>query len=162
MKKWIKSALVFTVGGFIGIVSGAWIIEKIIGKVEKEKQELSEKHLALFLLMNQWVIAKQEGKSLIDFFQRNNFKQIAIYGMSYAGERLLDELSGSDIEVKYGIDQNASGIYASIDLYTLDDELPEVDAIVVTPIYFFDQIEEKLLEKVKCPIVSLEDILYEV
>jgi hypothetical protein len=37
-----------------------------------------------------------------------------------------------------------------------------VDAIVVTAITFFDEIEEKLSEKIDCPIISLDDILYEV
>ena len=40
--------------------------------------------------------------------------------------------------------------------------LETVDAVVVTAITFFDEIEERLSEKVDCPIISLEDILYEV
>ena len=42
----------------------------------------------------------------------NVYKEIAIYGMSYLGERLADELAGSDITVKYAIDRNADNIYA--------------------------------------------------
>ena len=44
----------------------------------------------------------------------------------------------------------------------MDDNLEDVDAIVVTAITFFDEIEEQLQSKVSCPIISLEDILYEV
>ena len=44
----------------------------------------------------------------------------------------------------------------------MDDDLENVDAIVVTAITFFDEIAEKLEEKVNCPVISLEDILYEV
>ncbi len=43
-----------------------------------------------------------------------------------------------------------------------EDELPDVDAVIVTAITFFDEIEEKLTEKISCPVLSLEDILYEV
>ena len=82
--------------------------------------------------------------------------------MSYAGERLLEELKDSKIDVKYGIDKNADGIYSDIELVTMEDKLETVDAIVVTPIFFFDQIEEELSKKISCPIISLEDILYEV
>ncbi len=36
-----------------------------------------------------------------------------------------------------------------------------VDAIVVTAITFYDEIKEELSRKIDCPIISLEDILYE-
>ena len=62
----------------------------------------------------------------------------------------------------YGIDQKADSIYADVDIVFIEDELQEVDAIVVTAITFFDEIEEKLSRKVDCPIISLDDILYEV
>jgi hypothetical protein len=64
--------------------------------------------------------------------------------------------------VAYGIDQNADSIYADVDIVTMDDDLEVVDAIVVTAITFFDEIEGKLSGKIDCPIISLEDVLYEV
>ena len=44
----------------------------------------------------------------------------------------------------------------------MQDQLTEVDAVVVTPIVFFNEIEKELSEKLDCPIISLEDILYEI
>jgi hypothetical protein len=43
-----------------------------------------------------------------------------------------------------------------------EDELEEVDTIVVTAITYLDELEEKFLEKVNCPIISIEDILYDI
>ena len=82
--------------------------------------------------------------------------------MSYAGETLIEELKETEIEIAYGIDKKADSLYSDIDVFSMEDLLEEVDVIVVTAITFYDEIEEKLSEKVKCPIVSLEDILYEV
>ena len=65
-------------------------------------------------------------------------------------------------EIVYGIDQRANSIYADVDIVPVDDVLEVVDAVVVTAITFFDEIEEKLSKKLDCPIISLEDILYEV
>lgn len=79
-----------------------------------------------------------------------------------AGETLVDELSGSSIEVAYAIDKNADSIYADAEVITMEDELQDVDAILITEITFFDEIEEKLSEKTDCSIIYLEDILYEV
>ena len=81
--------------------------------------------------------------------------------MSYVGERLYDELKDSDIEVKYAIDKNADGIYSDVEIVTPQEELKEVDAIVVTPVFYFDEIVEALEKKTESEVLSLEDILYE-
>lgn len=141
---------------------GTWESRRRMKIKADSLQELSDKHLALFLMMRQWVKVKQEGKNLSAYFEEKGYHEIAIYGMSYAGEALADELEGTGIKVKYGIDQRADSICAEFEMVTKDDALENVDAIVVTPIKFFDEIEEDLGEKVSCPIVSLEDILYEI
>lgn len=158
MKKAIISLLSATVGAAVGAAATGKKMEDSNTKIQK----MSDKHLALFLLMNQWVKVKQEGKNLATYFEANGYNKIAVYGMSYAGETFVEELRETDIEVVYGIDKNADGIYADIDVVSMDDELKEVDAVVVTAVTFFDEIEKRLSEKVSCPIISLEDILYEV
>ncbi len=158
MKKSIVSILSLLTGAAIG---GGVVGKKVFQKAQSNK-EYSEKHLALFLMMNQWVKVKQEGKQLSTYFEQNHYKKIAIYGMSYAGETLVDELKDTAIEVAYGIDQRADSLFADIDIVSIDDLQNDVDAIVVTAITFFDEIEEKLSEKVESPIISLEHVLYEV
>lgn len=158
MKKAIISLLSATAGAAVGVVA--------VGKKttdEKVKiKKMSDKHLALFLMMNQWVKVKQEGKNLASYFEANGYKKIAIYGMSYAGETLVEELKGTSLEIAYGIDRKADSLYTDIDIVSVEERLENVDAVVVTAITFFDEIEEKLREKLNCPILSLEDILYEV
>lgn len=152
--------------GVLSVLTGAAVGAGITGKKMDEKrktaQSYANKHLSLFLMMNQWVKVKQEGKNLSAFFEKEGYKKIAIYGMSYAGETLIDELKDTGIHVAYGIDKNANAIYTDVDIVTMEDDLEKVDAIVVTAITFFDEIEEQLSAKVDCPIISLEDILYEV
>ncbi len=82
--------------------------------------------------------------------------------MSYAGEALIRELKGTNVLIAYGIDKNANLISADIDVVTMEDNLADVDAIVVTAIYFFDDIKNNLTSKIDCPVISLEDIVYEV
>lgn len=146
----------------VGAAGGALCAGKVIGESVSEKQQMSDKHLALFLMMNQWVKVKQEGKNLASYFEKEGYKEIAVYGMSYAGETLVDELSETNVKIKYAIDKNADNLYADVDVVSPDEDLETVDAVVVTPITFFDEIEAKLSEKMDCPIISLEDILYEV
>lgn len=158
----MNKGIISVLSALTGAAVGAGAVAKVSGEATNKAQNMSDKHLALFLMMNQWVKVKQEGKNLSSYFEKNGYKKIAVYGMSYAGETLVEELKGSSIEVAYGIDKNADGIYSDVGIVTVNDELEAVDAIVVTAITFFDEIEEMLQTKVECPIISLEDILYEI
>lgn len=158
----MKKGIISLLSILAGTAAGAGAVGKTMGKRIVQARGMSDKHLSLFLMMNQWVKVKQEGKNLAEYFEKNQYKRIAVYGMSYAGETLLDELDGTGIEVIYGIDQNAGTIYLDVDIKTMDDDLEEPDAVVVTAITFFDEIEEGLSRKLKCPVLSLEDILYEI
>lgn len=158
----MKKPVISILSALTGAVLGAGAIGQVTGRKISKTASMSDKHLSLFLMMNQWVKVKQQGKNLASYFEKNGYKSIAVYGMSYAGETLVEELAGSSIEVKYGIDKNAGAINADLDIVTMDDELAEVDAIVVTAITFFDEIEEQLSDKIDCPILSLEDVLYDV
>lgn len=158
----MKKSVISILSMIAGVGAGAGVMGKIQKEKLKEIQKISNKHLSLFLMMNSWVKVKQEGKNLASYFEKNDYKNIAIYGMSYAGETLVNELKGTNVSIAYGIDKKADSIYADMDVVSIDDDLKPVDAVVVTAITFFNEIEEKLSEKMDCPIISLEDILYEV
>lgn len=158
MKKGLVGILSLLGGAIGGMIGTKRVMQKKMNTVT----DYSDKHLSLFLMMNQWVKVKQEGKNLGEYFERNGLKRIAVYGMSYAGETLIEELKDTGIEIVYGIDKNADKIFSTVDVISVDDSFAEVDAVVVTAITFFDDIKGMLCGKFNCPIISLEDILYEV
>ncbi len=127
-----------------------------------EMKKLSDKHLKLFLMMNQWVKIKQQGNNISDYLESKGYKKIAVYGMSYAGETLIRELKESNVEIKYGIDKNISNFYTEIETVNDPCLMGDVDAIIVTAITFYNEINEALSHRVSCPIISLEDILHEI
>lgn len=145
----------------LGAVAGAGVIS--YKKVRRQDSDFKviKKNEAIMKMFNQWLLLKQEGKSIVKYFQENGFNKIAIYGMSYAGERLLADLKDTGIEVAYAIDRNAEHIFSEVEIVSVEDTLQDVDAVVVTAIYYFDEIEETLSDLIDCPIVSLEDIVYE-
>ena len=157
MKKGVVAVLSLLAGGGIG----STLMSAKATKKTEAKQRLSDKHLRMFKMMNQWVKLKQEGKNLADFLKKNNYEKIAVYGMHYAGETLVAELANTDIQIVCGIDRKAQSIYSGVNMITKDDTIPDVDAIIVTAISFFDEIESDLQQKTTCPIISLEDIIYE-
>jgi len=145
----------------LGTATGAGVISYKKIKRQDNDFKVIKKNEAIMKMFNQWLILKQEEKSIVSYFKENGFNKIAIYGMSYAGERLLADLKNTDIEVAYAIDRNAEHIFSEVEIVTLEDSLQDVDVVVVTAIYNFDEIEEKLSNLMDCPIVSLEDIIYE-
>ena len=64
------------------------------------------------------------------------------------------------MEVKYAVDQNTAAVYSDVETYSPEDHLPDADVMIVTAVYYFDEISNNLKDKVAFPIVSLKDILY--
>ena len=158
----MKKGIISVLSVLTGVAIGASIMGKSAAEARNKTKSMSDKHYALFLMMNQWVKVKQRGKNLAEYFIKMGYKNIAIYGMSYVGDSLISELKDTEVRVAYGIDRNAHRIYSDVDMFSLEEDLAEVDAVVVTAITFFDEIEEKLSEKMDCPIISLEKILCEI
>ena len=149
-------------GKLVGLMGLIWFITEWQQKCINLWKNKAEKNRAKLMLMNQWVNIKQEGKRLESFFLKNGYKRIAIYGMGEVGERLVKELMDSEIGIEYGIDRNAQNIYSHIALRTMEDNLPYVDAIVITAVGEFDNISGALHEKIGCPVIAIEDILNEI
>lgn len=158
----INKGILTVISALAGAAAGAGIVSKKSEEKLSIQKAYTDKHLSLYLMMNQWVKIKQENKSIADYLAENGYREIAVYGMNYVGQTLLNELAGSSVKVRYGIDKNASNIYSDIDIVLPEEKLERVDAVIVTPITFFDEIEEALSKKLDCPILSMEDILYEV
>lgn len=168
--------VVSVISAVLGGLVGAFLVwNQAAGHIVKWKK-MSDKYLTLFSMMSQWVKVKQQRKNLSAYFESRNYQKIAIYGMSFAGEALVSELTGTNVNVLYGIDQNAAGLAAAkktnssniddipqaVNIVSMEDTLVQVDAVVVTAVTFFDEIKEKVSAKLDCPVVSLEDILFEV
>ena len=70
------------------------------------------------------------------------------------------ELKETGVRVLYGIDKNVDRISSTVDIVSINDNLEPVDAIIVTAISFFDEINKELSKKIDCPIISLDDIIF--
>lgn len=158
----MKKVSIAILSAVTGIMAGAVSAGTYQGKIVKTKQGKVDKFKSYYNMLNQWLILKQEGKNLESYFVNSGYKKIAIYGMGEMGNRLYDELKNSSVKVVYAIDKAAGSTYSEIDVFEIDDELPEVDAVVVTAIFAFDEIENALSDKVSCNIISLEDVVFEI
>lgn len=149
----------------LGVMIGMSIMYGFLKRVLKPrihiKNDQLRKDKEFYEVLVEWLNVRQNDKNLIDFFVKRRYTSVAVYGMKELGELLCSELSGSGIDIKYVIDRNADAIWTDATVFRPDDDLPEVDVIVVTAITSFETIKEYLERKVKCPIVSLEDVVFD-
>lgn len=124
-------------------------------------KEIALKNDALLNMMIRWMTVKLQNKSVGRYLNERRFNNIAIYGMGNIGVCLCAELKHSGVNVLYGIDLQADCLDASVPIMKPDEikaDLP-VDAIVVTSIYYFNNIYNNLKDKCTCEIIALNDIL---
>lgn len=161
MEKYRNLLIVF------GAMLGSMITAGLVSDYHKKQLQTSQWHVQRFQdhywLLNHWLELKNEGKSTASYFEEMGYRHIAVYGMAELGNRLMEDLEDSPVQIDYGIDRDISCSIARIDeVYYPEDDLPETDVIVVTPYSMFEEIKELLEKKVRCPVVSLEEVVWSV
>lgn len=119
---------------------------------------VSDKYLKLYQTTVKWLRLKQENKKIDKYLYEKGYHTIAVYGMSYMGQTLVDELLNSLVEVLYGIDQNAGGLHSKIKIYKPTDKLEPVDLILNTTNIENFRILEGMKEK-GIPMLHFDEVL---
>lgn len=141
------------------------ILERTVRYYRKRTEEEIDKvnkYLEFYDILIHWIGLIQEQKKLTEYFKRNEYRTVAIYGMKEIGMLLLSELRREGIEVSYAVDRNADEISADITILKPSCAMPEVDVIIVTALHYFDKIYLEIRELTNAEIVSVEDILWAV
>lgn len=134
--------------------------KNLTSKVNDAQGSDNQKFVSYFRILDQWMDLKENGISVKKYFEDRGYRKIAIYGMAKMANHLIRELELSDVEIVYGIDRNSDMIYGKFPVVSPEAALPAADVVIVTPTFDFKNIESNLKEKVKCPVVSLEDVIF--
>lgn len=151
-----------TIGFCIGVVLTYKYVANSMQNQVKKAEKIADKHLAIMNLFSVWIQNRDNNLAISSYLLNKNIRSVAIYGMSFVGERLYDELERSEITVGYCIDKNANNIYKDT-LVVTPDSLPEnieIDAVIVSAFTFYDEIKNELEKKMDVPILSIDDIVY--
>lgn len=133
------------------------ILEDYIERIDYLDKRYN-KFYEYFNILNTWLILKEEKKNFGIFFEQNHFNKVAIYGMGVMGRHLLRELKECRITVAYGIDRFSEMMQSEILIKGFDESYYDVDVVVVTATFEFDQIVKKLNGKCVCPVISLKQV----
>ena len=128
--------------------------------VSKNKDRIINKYKKYYLVMMGWMDIATKGFRLDEYLKNCGYHQIAVYGGGDTGKHLIQQLKGTEVRIQYVIDKiTFPNQEDMLPVYRPEDILPAVDAVIVTPICEYLKIKEKISEQMKCPIISLEDII---
>lgn len=140
------------------------ISPKILDEYELKLEKLSKRYLKFkeyFDILNKWMVIREKGRNLESYFKEHRLYRIAIYGMGVMGKHLLSDLSGSSVCVVYGIDKYADNIHVGIPMKNIDESFEDIDAVVVTATFEFEEIRDIIKQQCACPVISLRKIVEE-
>lgn len=103
--------------------------ESVVRLIE-EKHQLQQR----VKLLECWLESLINKNSLVEFCQTNKIRNVAIYSYGKYGKFLEKMLKDTDITLQYVIDRNKSELKSVVPMYSLDDELPPVDAVIIATI----------------------------
>lgn len=128
----------------------------LVGMVNDYKMKM-DRNACNVGVYDKWLHFLYTGGKVETYFQGHGYGKIMIYGNGYIGKRLLEALLQTNVKVAAVMDKNTSG--GSGLVIGTGDNIPEVDCIVITPVFFYDEIYSMLREKTDIPIVSINDVI---
>lgn len=149
----VASLGAFGIGFFLG---GKMLVDMINDCITKKNRYFSN-----MMLFNNWLESIYSRGSIDNYFHNHGYRKIMIYGNGYVGARLFQALSGTDIEVTAVMDKAASSDSLSAEVIGINSEIPASDCIVVTPIFYYEEIYNMLSKKTDIPIISIQSVIEE-
>lgn len=113
-------------------------------------------------LQQKYIEACRLGMNVASCLRNQGYQNCAIYGFGVLGQWIAQDLEEQEFQVCYIIDKRAVELkergYTSI-FKDLEEELPTVDVIIITPIFDMNSIISILKKRVTCPIKSIEEVI---
>lgn len=154
MKKYMTAVLIGVVSFVAGFILGGKMLVSMINDYKKRM----ERNFSNMMLFNDWLEFLYSGGHVEQYFHKHGYKRIMIYGNGYIGKRLKQALEQTDIEVVAIMDKVTSMDEAGL-IIGVDSEIPDVDCIVITPTFYYDEIFTLLDEKTDIPIASMQMVI---
>ncbi len=107
-----------------------------------------------------WLFLYQQGSSLAKYVHSKGYRRLGVYGYGTLGKRLCVDIA-REMEIVGIVDLNAHKMQSEWKLYTSIENLPLVDAVIVTPVADGMRIQGHLRQLRGEPVLLLSDLLRE-
>ena len=100
-----------------------------------------------------------KGETLQEWLKFKGYRKVAIYGYGVLGRTLESTLMNDGITVQCIVDKNYENISSNV-LCVSPNNVPLVDAMIVSVVSEYDEIETEAILRYDFPIISIEDVIY--
>ena len=130
--------------------------------IEKSWEVIASNNTIVNLLREYFKIVAN-GISLAKILLDKGYKSCCIYGYGRVGQCVLEDLIINNFPVFGVIDRNYETFFSQdsleCELLVLDDNIPEADVMIVTPIFYLKEIISDLKDRIDYPIIPLDDFI---
>ncbi len=127
----------------------------------KSLQSTIERYRGYWRVFDKWMSWIEEGKSVTNYLIENKYKSIAIYGYGMLGKHLVYQMQQAGLNPVYVVDQQEEKKTTGITLLTIEDNLPNVDIMIVTVLYDYENIKKMLCKKINGQILPIDMLFSE-
>lgn len=135
------------------------ILENTLNEISTSRMKQLDKFRKTSYLYNQWLSLWEEGQSVVEYLHEHNYKKVAVYGMTPMGMHLYKEMTARNIDVSCFIDRNAKNLECEIPIYTLENNLPKVDIVIVALVEYEDKIKKDIQEEMQTDVLTIMELL---
>ena len=127
-------------------------------ETEKWRAHVNRKN-SFYQLMRNWMQLNLNGGSIEEQLMKLGCFSVAIYGVGNHGRMLYEDLRDTQISVKYFIDKQKKEGLGEVPVYSLEEELPDADAVIITPYLEFASIQQVLQDKIRSRMIPLNALV---
>ena len=137
-----------------------------IDRLVEQLRKTNGKITSFYYLLINWVKNYQNEQNCFQCLKEDGYLNAAIYGIKELGERTYYGCKASGINVPFFIDKcGANEVFMdrAIPVINPNSDLlygDKVDVIIVTAVANYDEISMELEDRISCPILSLEEVIY--
>ncbi|MDR7813500.1 PIG-L deacetylase family protein [Lacrimispora sp.] len=137
-------------------------IHNSMGEEVVAREMTLQKYMQFYRVLIRWLSAKQEGNEIVSYLKSRGLINVAIYGYSDMGKLLYNELLQSSIAVTSILDKrDIQCSTPNLKIQLPSDGNMKVDAVLVTAVYYYDEIKLELMKMGYKNILSLQKIVEE-
>ena len=120
----------------------------------------TERYRGYWKTLDAWVSLLENGGNPADCLRKMGYQSIAIYGYGMLGRHIAHQLGKDGINVKYAIEsQKGKDAADDMEIYSLNDNLPAVEAVIVTVLYEYEEICDALKHKIETNTLPITKLL---
>lgn len=119
--------------------------EKMPDDSSIELEHRLQKSILFYWVLTRWLGNMIDENGVAERISAMGYSTVAVYGYAEIGKLLCRELQKTEVEVVYVLDKKVKATeWNDVPVYAPGKGLPEVDAVIVTAVYYYEEIEKEL------------------